>query len=61
MKNAALAGLLIAAMIAGYVIFKTVTGPSGIKAICKDGTISLSKTNRGTCSKHGGVERWINE
>jgi hypothetical protein len=61
MKNAALAGLVIAAIIAGYVILKTATGSSGIKAICNDGTVSLSKTNRGTCSKHGGVERWVNE
>lgn len=59
MKHAALAGLVIAAMIAGYVIFKTVTGSNGIKAICMDGTISLSKTNKGTCSKHGGIDKWI--
>lgn len=61
MKHAALAGLVIAAMIAGYVIFKTATGQSGIRAICNDGTVSLSKTNRGTCSKHGGVERWTKD
>lgn len=61
MKHAALAGLVIAAMIAGYVIYRSITGSSGIRAICIDGTASLSKTNRGTCSKHGGVERWIKD
>ena len=29
-------------------------------AICKDGTYSYSKNRRGTCSHHGGVEKWIN-
>lgn len=61
MKYAAMAGLLIAAMIAAYVIFKTTTGPSGIRAICVDGTVSISKTNKGTCSHHGGVDRWSSE
>lgn len=60
MKHAGLAGLVIAAMIAGYVIYRSITGSVGIRAICFDGTASLSKTNRGTCSKHGGVERWVN-
>ncbi len=29
-------------------------------AICKDGTYSYSKNRRGTCSHHGGVEKWLN-
>lgn len=61
MKHAAIVGLLIAAAIAAYVIFKTTTGPSGIKAICMDGTISMSKHNKGTCSGHFGVDKWVNE
>lgn len=61
MKHAALAGLIIAAMIAGYVIYRSITGSSGIRAICVDGSISLSKTNKGTCSRHGGVERWTSD
>lgn len=31
----------------------------GVAAECKDGTYSASKTRSGTCSGHGGVERWI--
>ncbi len=61
MKYAAIVGLLIAAGIAAFVIFKTTTGPTGIKAICMDGSISMSKHNKGTCSKHGGIDKWVNE
>ena len=28
-------------------------------AICRDGTCSISKSRRGTCSHHGGVARWL--
>jgi len=31
----------------------------GATAICKDGTYSYSQNRRGTCSKHGGVARWL--
>lgn len=31
----------------------------GATAICKDGTYSYSQNNRGTCSKHGGVQTWL--
>lgn len=61
MKNATLAGLAIAALIAIYIIFKTTIGPQGIRAICIDGTVSLSKSNQGTCSNHKGVLRWIKD
>lgn len=27
-------------------------------AICRDGSVSYSEHHRGTCSHHGGVERW---
>jgi hypothetical protein len=26
---------------------------------CKDGTYSKSKQHSGTCSKHGGVDQWL--
>jgi len=31
----------------------------GATAVCKDGTYSYSQSRRGTCSKHGGVARWL--
>jgi hypothetical protein len=33
---------------------------SGATAQCVDGTYSYSQHRSGTCSHHGGVERWIN-
>ncbi len=30
-----------------------------VSALCKDGTYSTSKRDTGTCSGHGGVERWM--
>lgn len=35
------------------------TAPAGATAICRDGTYSYSKNRRGTCSRHGGVARWL--
>ena len=32
--------------------------PTGATALCKDGTLSYSKTHSGTCSHHGGVSVW---
>ncbi|MEL6062658.1 MULTISPECIES: DUF3761 domain-containing protein [unclassified Methylobacterium] len=32
--------------------------PPGASARCRDGTWSFSHTRSGTCSRHGGVERW---
>ena len=32
--------------------------PDGASAKCRDGTWSFSHTRSGTCSRHGGVERW---
>jgi ferredoxin-like protein FixX len=31
----------------------------GATAICRDGTYSYSQNRRGTCSKHGGVAKWL--
>jgi hypothetical protein len=31
----------------------------GATAVCRDGTYSYSQSRRGTCSKHGGVARWL--
>jgi uncharacterized protein DUF3761 len=38
-----------------------VTGdpPKGATARCKDGTYSKSKSKKGACSKHGGVDKWL--
>lgn len=29
------------------------------RAICRDGSITFSRNRRGTCSRHGGVRRWL--
>ena len=28
-------------------------------AVCNDGELSYSRTDRGTCSHHGGVDYWV--
>ena len=33
--------------------------PAGATALCRDGTYSFSRNRRGTCSRHGGVARWL--
>ena len=33
--------------------------PTGATAKCKDGTYSKSKNHSGACSKHGGVDQWL--
>jgi hypothetical protein len=33
--------------------------PAGASAQCRDGTYSFSQRRRGTCSRHGGVEMWL--
>ena len=35
------------------------SAPSGATALCRDGTYSFSMNRRGTCSRHGGVEKWL--
>ncbi len=35
------------------------TAPAGATAICNDGTYSMSQHHQGTCSGHGGVERFF--
>lgn len=32
--------------------------PAGATALCRDGTYSFSQSRRGTCSHHGGVDKW---
>ncbi len=33
--------------------------PAGASAQCRDGSYSFSLHHRGTCSHHGGVNRWF--
>lgn len=37
----------------------TTGAPEGATAECEDGTYSFSESRSGTCSSHGGVERWL--
>ena len=49
---------------AGNTVCKPVessTQPAGATAECEDGTYSSSESRSGTCSHHGGVQRWLNE
>jgi hypothetical protein len=36
------------------------SGTSGASAQCRDGSYSYSHHRSGTCSRHGGVDHWIN-
>lgn len=33
--------------------------PAGATAQCRDGTYSFSRHHQGTCSRHGGVAKWL--
>src|SRR5437868_10573685 len=35
------------------------TPPEGATAQCRDGSYSFSRSRRGTCSRHGGVAKWL--
>jgi hypothetical protein len=37
------------------------TAPAGATAKCKDGTYSKAKTHSGACSKHGGVDSFLDK
>src|SRR5437588_7268770 len=37
---------------------KPANAPKGATAQCNDNTFSTAKTERGACSKHGGVKMW---
>jgi hypothetical protein len=37
----------------------TKRAPAGATAQCRDGSYSFSRHRRGTCSRHGGVARWL--
>jgi hypothetical protein len=39
----------------------TGAAPANATALCKDGTYSMSQHRSGTCSRHGGVERWLRQ
>ena len=38
---------------------KAKAAPSGATALCKDGTYSTAHTQRGACSRHGGIDEWL--
>ncbi|MFI5957439.1 DUF3761 domain-containing protein [Cryptosporangium sp. NPDC051539] len=38
---------------------KAPQAPAGATALCEDGSWSYSRHRQGTCSHHGGVERWL--
>ena len=33
--------------------------PAGATALCRDGTYGFSQHRQGTCSRHGGVAKWL--
>ena len=33
--------------------------PKGATAQCREGSYSYSQSRRGTCSHHGGVDKWL--
>jgi len=37
------------------------TVPEGATAQCRDGSYSFSQHRQGTCSRHGGVSRWLTQ
>ena len=37
---------------------KPANAPKGATAQCNDDTFSTAKSERGACSKHGGVKSW---
>src|SRR5437763_11663628 len=57
--------LIAATLFAGALAFaapaiaqKPAKAPGNATAQCNDGTYSTAKTERGACSKHGGVKTW---
>lgn len=38
---------------------KTGNIPDGASAQCRDGSYSFSRHHSGTCSHHGGVQKWL--
>jgi hypothetical protein len=55
-------GFIVAAIIAVTVpVFaqKPANAPANASAQCTDGTFSTAKTEKGACSKHGGVKTWF--
>jgi hypothetical protein len=43
----------------GRCVHSPSSDPTGATAKCRDGTYSYSQHASGTCSHHGGVDRWI--
>lgn len=43
----------------GHCVHRPSSDPVGATARCADGSYSYSEHASGTCSRHGGVARWI--
>jgi hypothetical protein len=41
------------------VVMPATPPPAGATALCKDNTYSMSKHHAGSCSKHGGVAKFL--
>src|SRR5262249_33431624 len=55
-------GMVVAGMLAiGMPVLaqKPANAPANATAQCTDGTFSTAKTEKGACSKHGGVKTWF--
>ena len=61
MKWFSIACLIITLIVVIFVCYFSFSGGEGIRAVCKDGTISQSKNRNGTCSGHGGVAAWTKD
>jgi len=55
---AIIVSLFFTARIPSPGIFRLSAWPEGKTALCRDGWYSASHHRPGTCSSHGGVERW---
>jgi hypothetical protein len=59
MKQFAMACFAISIAVVALIIIDTLRSGYGIRAVCGDGAISMSKARKGTCAGHGGVYRWV--
>lgn len=58
MKMIRIAGALSLALLLALPAAVSAQAPAGSTGKCKDGTYTTAKTQRGACSRHGGVGQW---